>query len=284
MKKSAKKVGVLREWNPSAYSRQLQKSLESAATRYDMALDFLGVEWANKADGEDSQDIEGTLKIAADFDAMILISGVFSHGVHGLSRFAQRWAPKPVVSVGYRLPGVPSLLVDNRNAVRAAANHLIQVHGRKNLLFIRGRKNSHEAEERYLGYRHALRDHHLLYEEKRVLSGDFTRRAALRALSALDRGIKFDGVIAANDDMALAIMSELLRRGLRIPDDVAIIGFDDVPEAKTAPVPLSSLAQPFDDMARHALDSIQSQAEGQRPKLTESVGVRLVTRASCGCP
>src|SRR5690606_10614309 len=165
---------------------------------------------------------------------------------------------------------VPSLLVDNRNAVRAATSHLIQVHGRKHLLFVRGRKNSHEAEERYLGYRHALRDHQLLFEEKRVLSGDFTRRVALRALAALDRSIRFDGVIAANDDMALAILSELRRRGVRVPEDVAIIGFDDVPEAKTALVPMSSLAQPFDDMARHALNSIQGQAEGQRAKPTES--------------
>src|SRR5690606_2551633 len=168
-------VGVLQEWNPSAYSRQLQKSLEEAAPRYDVKLGFIGVEWANSTDGDDPKTIDQTLKTANDFDAMILISGVFSHGVHGLSRFAQRWSPKPVVSVGYRLPGVPSLLVDNRNAVRAATSHLIQVHGRKHLLFVRGRKNSHEAEERYLGYRHALRDHQLLFEEKRVLSGDFTR-------------------------------------------------------------------------------------------------------------
>ncbi len=281
MRTNLSKVGVLLEWNPSPYSRQVQKELEAAASRGGPKLSFVGVEWANASVDDDPSVIDRTLKLTEDFEAMVLISGVFSHGVSGLSRFAQKWAPRPIVSVGYRILGVPSLVVDNRSAVKEATTHLITAHGRKNLLFVRGRRDSHEAEERYLGFRHALRQHRLLFDEQRVVDGEFTRRAAIRAMQQLDRTLDFDGVVAANDDMALAVMTELQRRGLQVPRDVAIIGFDDVPEAESASVPLSTMAQPFSAMAKFALESLKQQANGHKVEASKSVTARLLTRASC---
>lgn len=277
-----KKIGVLSEFNPSAYSRQLGRCLEDEAGRQGLELSILGVDWAN-SEHVDERALDQSLSWASDHDAVVLFSGVFSHGVSGLSRFSQRWSPRPVVSVGYRLPGVPSLLIDNRGAMRSATSHLIEKHNRKNLLFIRGRKDSQESEARYLGFRHALRDHGLLFDERRLLTGDFTRRGAIRALSHLDADVEFDGILTANDDMALAALMDLRRRNLRVPEDVALIGFDDIPQAAQAVVPLTSLAQPFEEMACLAIESILQQSAGRGAEPTKSVTIELVTRASCGC-
>lgn len=276
------KVGVLSEWNPSAYSNLMRENLEREAQRVRVELGFLGVEWAN-SDQVDDDALGQTQSWAEDYDALILISGVFSHGVSGLSRFCQRWAPRPVVSVGYRLPAVPSLLVDNRDAMRSATSHLIVTHERRKLVFLRGRMDSQESEERYLGFRHALREHRLLHDDRRLLTGDFTRRGALRALSKLNREVEFDGLLAANDDMALAVMDELARRNIRVPQDVAVVGFDDVSAARTAPVPLSSLAQPFEEMARHAFATVEKLWEGEQVDAARAVPVKFIARASCGC-
>lgn len=243
----------------------------------------MAVTWASSKEGDDAEVVERTLDAARDFDAMVLISGVFSHNVNGLWRFAQKWSPRPVVSLGYKLPAVASLMMDNRSAVRRAASHLIEEHGRRSLLFVKGRKDSHESEERYLGYRHALRDHGLLSDERLVIEGGFTRRGTIRALQNLDPSVKFDGVLAANDDMALAMIEKLIRQGLRVPEDVAVIGFDDIPEARKASIPLSTIVQPFAEMARLALDSLCSQAEApsrQQPAV-QAVSGPLSLRASC---
>jgi len=276
------KIGVLLEWSPSAYSRTLRAQLESEAARQNVTLTFIGVHWAS-ASSDEGDDVEETLASAADCSGMILFSGVFSHRLHGLSRFAQNYAPKPLVSIGYRLAAVPSIVVDNRLGMQLAAGHLIAVHGRRKLLFIRGRKDSQEAEDRYLGFRHGLREHGILHEEKRVLQGDFTRQGALRALADMDPAIAYDGIVAANDDMALAVMADLRRRGLDVPGHVAVLGFDDLPEAARASIPLTTLAQPFESLAKTALTTIKTLTGGESVPAVQAVPVTLRTRQSCGC-
>lgn len=276
------KIGVLLEWSPSAYSRTLRTHLETEAAKQGLALEFIGVHWSGTA-AEDEGEVDATLAAAADCSGMVLLSGVFSHRLHGLSRFAQNYAPKPLVSIGYRLAAVPSIVVDNRLGMQLAVGHLVAVHGRRRLLFIRGRKDSQEAEDRYLGFRHGLRENGILHEEKRILQGDFTRAGALRALGDLDAKVDYDGVIAANDDMALAVLADLRRRGLEVPKSVAVVGFDDLPEAGRASVPLTTLAQPFENLAKEALTTIKKLYRRETVPGVQAVPVTLKTRQSCGC-
>ncbi len=277
------RIGVLTEWAPSAYSRIFRTELEACAADNGVTLSFMAVNWATKSPQEDPEAIEQSLQSAKELDAVIFLAGVFSHGVQGLSRFAQRWAPKPAISIGYRLPGVPSVVLDNRAGIREATTHLIETHGRRKLLFLRGRQDSKEAEERYLGFRHALRDARILFDDKRILNGDFTRTGALRAMSELEDGLEIDGIVASNDDMALAVMADLKRRRLRVPEDVSVIGFDNISEAVSAPIPLASVAQPFPELARRAVALVLEQAAGTPPPAVTSVQVALRPRRSCGC-
>ena len=276
-------VAVLTEWASSYYGRTLCRHLEAEAARNGATLRILATHWATATSPDVKDEIDQTLQWASAFDGMVLLSGVFAHGIHGLLRFAQGWAPRPVASIGYRLPGVPTVLINNRAAMRQATSHLIAVHRRRKLLFLRGRRDSQESEERFFGYRHALREHGLLHEERRILAGDFTRAGASQALSSMDPTLDFDGIVAANDDMALAAVSDAVRRGKRVPEDVAIIGFDDVAEAQQSVPPLSSVAQPFGSFAKEAIRLVLSQIQGRSVAEVTEVPVTLVTRRSCGC-
>jgi DNA-binding LacI/PurR family transcriptional regulator len=266
-----------------AYSRAFRTQVLAQARSQDFEATVLEVDLPPDPVTASGAAVDEVLRRCSEFQGAVLLSSVFSHKVGGLSRFAQHWAPRPLVSVGYVLPGVASVIVDNRGAERLATAHLIDQHDRRRLLYVRGRKDSLEAKERYLGYRRALHERGILFDNALVVQGDFTTESAVRALSTVPLDLKFDGVVAANDVMALAVVNELKRRGIYVPKDISIIGFDDVEEARSAPIPLSSMAQPFEALAREALLSVRRQLRGARIQSTVTVPVKLVMRLSCGC-
>jgi DNA-binding LacI/PurR family transcriptional regulator len=277
------KIGLILEQKPSAYSRSIRAQIVALAQPYTFDVEVLEVDLPADPDLIRPGHVDGIFHQCEHLNGVIVLSSVLSHRVGVLSRFAQHWAPRPMVSIGHRIAGVASVLVDNRSGQRLAAAHLIEQHGRKQLLYIRGRRDSIEAEDRYLGYRRALHEHGILFQNSLLLSGDFTAKGAVDAMGQLAPDVKFDGVVAANDDMALAVAEHLKRRGQRVPQDVAIIGFDDVEEARTASPPLASIAQPFAGLAREALQVLHRQLTKGEVPLVVNVPVKLVARASCGC-
>jgi len=277
------KIGLILEQKPSAYSRSMRSQLIALAQPYTFGVEVMEVDLPADPDLIRPGHVDGIFQQCDHLQGVIVLSSVLSHRVGVLSRFAQHWSPRPMVSIGHRIAGVPSVVVDNRGGQRLAAAHLIEQHGRKQILYVRGRRDSIEAEDRYLGYRRALHEHGILFQSSLLLNGDFTAKGAVDAMGQLADDVKFDGVVAANDDMALAIAEYLKRRGLRIPQDVAIIGFDDVEEARSAAPPLASVAQPFSGLAREALQVLHRQLTNGEVALVVNVPVKLVPRVSCGC-
>ena len=273
---------MLTEGRPSGYSRALLAELRNQAERTRIELGLLTVPWTSETKSYQTRMVDDTLELAKQYEAVVLIAGLFSNALHHLARFAQHWSPRPIMSIGYKLPGCPSVLLDNVAGCKQATTHLIEVHGRKKILFLRGKRDNQEGEQRYLGYRRALRDAGILYDERRILAGQFSRRGAVRALLGMDPDLSFDAIVAANDDMALGAMSELARRGIRVPQDVSLVGFDDIPEAAEANISLSTMAQPFSELATHAVHSILNQLQTMSVT-SETVSVQLVARESCGC-
>jgi len=276
-------MGVLLQRNRCAYSLALGDALEKQAQAFDIGLSYVPVDWSADDTNDDGVEIENALAKLEQQQGLVLMSAVFPHGLKRLAKFAQRWWPRPSISMGYRLPSIPSVLVDNRGAMKAATRHLIVEHGRREILFLRGRRDSQESTDRYLGYREALREHGIIHSEDRVLQGTFTRASAVTALAHLPADIRFDGFIAANDEMALAALPELDRRGFTVPGKISLVGFDDVPAAARAKVPLTTMAQPFARLAEVALGLVMDQHQGRSVRGGKVVPATLVVRRSCGC-
>ena len=123
----------------------------------------------------------------------------------------------------------PSIHLDNAAGVRAVVEHLASL-GRKRLVHIAGPADNIDAQEREAAFREAVAAHGL---EGRIVGGDFemeSGEAAIRRLLA--EAIEFDAVFAANDNMAIGTLEALRAAGKRVPEEVAVIGFDDIPLAR----------------------------------------------------
>jgi phosphoserine phosphatase RsbU/P len=198
--------------------------------------------------------------------------------------FLARYPGLPKVTVGHVVPGVPAVAADNAAGMREAVVHLISAHGRRRLVFLRGPVTNQEAQTRFHAYREALRDFGLSYAPELVLQGEFATDAGRRAMrELLEQRVEFDAVVGANDFSTLGALEALRERDISVPHQVAVIGFDDADEARGATPTLSSVRQPYFELATHALDTLEQLMDGEPAPERLVLGSRLVRRRSCGC-
>ena len=209
--------------------------------------------------------------------------GCYSEGeVQG---FLRRYAGLPVVSIGKLIAGVPTLMVDNETGVEQVLSHLIEVHGRRRIAFICGPEGNDEAQARLRGYRAALERHGIPFDPALLCPGDFTMFAGSQAVRGLidDRHVQFDALMAANDLMAIEGMLELQRRGLRVPEELSVVGFDDYPGAASTTPPLTTVTQPLQALADAAMHQVLAMIRGGAAPENTVLPTRPVYRRSCGC-
>lgn len=219
-------------------------------------------------------------------DAILFAGGCLSHFVspERLQQIYSSYAPLPVVSISVRSKGFPSIVVDNRRAQRQIVDHMIEVHGAKRIAYLRGPRAAIEANERLDGYKEALASHGLDFDPTLVFEGNFWVDSGKSAVLRLqDSKTKYDAIVAANDYMALGAMDGLKSLGLRIPDDVRIAGFDDVPAARMASPSLTTVRQPLNRMGALAIELLEQMLDSKNVEELHNLDVELVRRQSCGC-
>ncbi|GHH92766.1 LacI family DNA-binding transcriptional regulator [Streptomyces capillispiralis] len=176
---------------------------------------------------------------------------------------------------------------DNYGGARQAVEHLIG-RGRRTIAHITGRLDVYGAERRIDGYRDALRDAGHAVDELLIESGDFSEDGGRRAMAALlERRPDLDAVFAASDVTAAGARHALREAGRRIPDDVALVGYDDSAIARHMDPPLTSVRQPIEEMGRAMIDLLLAEVADRRPPVSRELGRRqmvlateLVARAS----
>ncbi|PSL37507.1 LacI family transcriptional regulator [Labedella gwakjiensis] len=192
----------------------------------------------------------------------------------------------PIVLLGEHI-GVspfPHVAVDSIAAAQAATAHLI-ASGRRRIAAIGAQTGqaTETADLRLEGYKAALDAAGIPLDESLVCTVDQFVRAdgAAAASSLLDAGAEFDAVFAFNDLLALGAMHEFTERGLRIPDDVAVMGFDDIEEARFSSPALSTVSPDTDAIARCALDLLLNEAsDAENRDIEMTIPFEIVKRAS----
>lgn len=228
---------------------------------------------------------------AQNVDGLVIWGSVLAHHVdlEEVSRFCNRFRPLPMVNLPTMLEGIPSVIVDTYQGVRDATLHLIEVHGFRRIAFIRGPAGHPGAEDRFRGYADALARHDLSIDPKLVAPGDFQRATGAERIALFldERGLRpqadFEAVVVANDLMALGAMEALRSRGIRVPADVAVVGFDDIEESRYALPPLTTARLPFAEMGRRAAEIVLAQLKGEDVPDRTTVPSRVIVRRSCGC-
>jgi len=182
--------------------------------------------------------------------------------------FYSRFAPIPIVSISVELEGIPSVIVNNQEGLKQALDHIIKHHKKRKIAFIRGTANNVEAEERYLIYLNALEENNIPFDAEMVYDGDFTSYAGIKAIETLidKKNIQFEAIVASNDEMALSAMIELQKRNYKIPEDIAVIGFDNIEGTKFSNPSMTTVKQPVYEQARKAIEMAVEIINGNSPR------------------
>ncbi|MFD1720353.1 LacI family DNA-binding transcriptional regulator [Amnibacterium endophyticum] len=193
----------------------------------------------------------------------------------------------PVVLLGNYpdLPTATSVGWDDVQASQMVTAHLIEEHGARRLLHVTGPLDHQTAVDRREGFLRATRAAGI-EAGAAIAEGDFSERSGFDALAGYDLGgAGFDAVVFANDDMAFGGLQRLRVLGLRAPEDVAVVGFDDFGLSRTTDPGITSVHVPAEELARIAAERLFALIdESQTAPTRDDLQVSLVRRRSCGCP
>ncbi|HEV7567484.1 MAG TPA: LacI family DNA-binding transcriptional regulator [Microbacteriaceae bacterium] len=181
----------------------------------------------------------------------------------------------------YAADDVSYVTVDDRASARGIVSHLLRV-GHKRVATITGPQHMFDARDRLDGYLDALREFRLPHSPELIVEGDWSEESGAQAMRRLLTA-KPDAVFAANDSMALAALRVLRENGLRVPEDVALAGFDDIPAAAAADPPLTTVRQPIRRLGEVATQTLLEMIDDpDGPPRRVILPTELVVRASCG--
>ena len=209
---------------------------------------------------------------------------------YGLSKkevraFHNSLPERPAVANSIEGRGILNLSADNDGGMRATIRHLIKDHNYRRIAFIRGPREQLDAQQRYEAYKKELAANDIRFAKRLVVDGDFSQesgRAAMRELLD-DRKVRIDAVAAANDRMAFGVLDVLQARGLRVPAEMAVTGFDDVTEAQLLGVPLTTVRQSFYDTGYRGLELLLKRIDGETVPHRSVFPTEMIVRWSCGC-
>ena len=229
-------------------------------------------------------DLPRLLSLSGQVDGLLIGEGVVPSGF--LARLAKRL---PVVVIA----GDPSeraadvVTADNRSGSAALVSHLIEAHGRRRLYHIDGPPTAPDARERRLALHELLGAHpdcQIIGRYEGLFSVGSGEEAGEKLLAARGESLP-DAVVCANDQMAIGVLQAFAKAGVRVPEQVAVVGFDDIFPGSLYDPPLTTVHQPMRLLGERACTRLLDRIgrPSLRPKV-ELLPTELVLRSSCGCP
>ena len=230
--------------------------------------------------GSEAEAAQALRMLQGRVDGLIVMSPHAGADVLG----ANLPAALPTVLLNTRVASgtYPAFSIDNYGGAAAMMKHLF-ASGRRRIAFISGPDNNFDADERLRGYRDAIAARKGASEL--VLRGDFSESSGYRAgIDLCERGERPDAIFAANDMMALGCLFALTERGVGVPGDIVLAGFDDIPIARFVTPPLTTVRVRIADLGRRAFERLDALiATGDDgARTTERLDCDLVVRQSSG--
>ncbi|GIE77615.1 LacI family transcriptional regulator [Actinoplanes philippinensis] len=230
--------------------------------------------------GEDSMRQFGAQVAAKSFDGLLVIEpeGTLDY----IATLHARGLPMVLIDDRDQMSGqIPSVGTTNHIGAGAAARHLIEV-GRRRPLMITGPSRFGCTQQRRDGFAAVYAEAGHPIDEDRIMLGDFTFEQGAEAIHrATAAGIEFDAVFCHNDVSAAGAMQALQEHGRRIPEDVSVVGFDDIPMAAHTQPPLTTVHQPMREMGEAAARALLAHFEGTPlPNRTTIIPATFTVRES----
>jgi LacI family repressor for deo operon, udp, cdd, tsx, nupC, and nupG len=180
-------------------------------------------------------------------------------------------------------PECPTVRIDNVAAAVKATEHLISL-GHERIGIVLGPGDSPLTIDRLKGYKQALKEHKIPLDKRLAVSGDFSLDSGRRAVTSLSSlNNPPTAIFCCNDEMAIGAMRRVKSSGLQVPDDVSIIGFDDIEFATYVDPPLTTISQPTEELGKMAFSVLLDLLEGRTPEQMDFVlPTELIVRESTG--
>jgi len=179
---------------------------------------------------------------------------------------------------------IPFITVENKAGAEELVSHLIEVHGRQRIVFLRGPEEHEDSTWRERGYREALEVHGLVFDPDLVACGGFNETIAYRAVrKLLAEEVAFDAVFAGDDDAAHGVLQALLEAGKHLPEQVSLVGFDDLPFSRFMNPPLTTVRAPIEKVGLEAARLLVQVMRGEAVEPKVLLPTEVIIRQSCGC-
>lgn len=194
----------------------------------------------------------------------------------------------PVVLIHRTTPSqlkVPFVTVENKAATHKIISHLIEAHGRRSIVFLRGPHEQEDSRWREQGYREALDTHGLLVKPELFLDGEFDQVVAYQNMKNFicRNNVHFDAVFAGDDDAAIGVLNALKEAGFRVPEDVAVVGFDDSRLSPFLSPPLTTVQAPTEMVGQTSARLLFNLLHEQPAAPATLLPTEIILRRSCGC-
>lgn len=230
-------IGVLTQAIASPFYGEWLRGIEDTLLEPGLTPLFVSSHWSPQ---EEAARLEQLL--ARRVDGVIILHGQISEEL--LIRYSAR---APLVVLGRSLgphDALSCLPIDNITGARDATDHLITL-GHRNIAFVAGPPNHADSIERLIGYKAALEGAGIAFDASLVIEADFTEAGGFKAMEQLfDTASHLTAVFCSNDQMAYGARLAMYRRGLRVPEDISLVGFDDLPTSVYMTPPLTTVRQP----------------------------------------
>lgn len=202
-----------------------------------------------------------------------------------LDQLADRHVPLVFVDVGPDRPGISLLRVDYHHGIRQGVQHLAAL-GHRDIAFVTGPLRLHSAHSRLAAFQRAIQECGIAVDPKWIVEGDHTMEGGIAAAEKLLAGAKLPtAVMCSNDMTAIGVLHKAYRAGLRVPDDLSIIGFDNIHITQMTIPPLTTIQMSCFDLAREAVMALRAQVEQTpAPKRDYPIETQLVVRETTGFP
>jgi LacI family transcriptional regulator len=202
-----------------------------------------------------------------------------------LEQLAERKVPMVFVDVGPDAPGISLLRVDYHHGIRQGVQHLAAL-GHRDIAFISGPLRLHSAHSRLAAFHRAVQECGITVDAERIVEGDHTMEGGMAAAEKLFAGGELPtAVMCSNDVTAIGVLQKAYRAGLRVPDDLSVIGFDNIQLTQMTTPPLTTIQMSCFELARAAVMALRAHVEGTpAPHRDYPIKTRLVVRESTGFP
>ena len=218
------------------------------------------------------------------FDGIILIINTIQNPVYLEAVLERvRHTNVPVVCLDKDVPELYSIRIDNEKSMQNIVEHFILHHGFTRINYVSGPADNIDSQQRLKAYRDVLEKHGIPVEEQRIYHGNFVSRDGTAAVAKFLQTTLPQAIVCANDNMAIGVMNALMTHGIRVPEEVAVSGFDFTYNARNYAPSLTSVSRPLERVGQLACRKILNHLEKIPQARSEMMETQCCFSQSCGC-